>query len=200
MLARVKGPLRFAVSAVLLVAAGAGAYLLGAWLRPKPPPAGTALQNPVPISGLALVDQRGEGFRLAEDMRGDVALVFFGYTRCPDVCPLTMSQLSSAYTAAGEPEDLRVVMVSVDPEHDTPEVIGGYVERFHPSFVGLTGTNPQVAAAAKAFFVGYGGSGVDLVHTEYVAVLDREGRLRYVYGTTAVPSLARDIPRLLREL
>src|SRR5690606_41989832 len=50
MLARVKGPLRFAVSAVLLVAAGAGAYLLGAWLRPEPPPAGTALQNPVPIS------------------------------------------------------------------------------------------------------------------------------------------------------
>src|SRR5690606_37111484 len=150
MLARVKGPLRFAVSAVLLVAAGAGAYLLGAWLRPEPPPAGTALQNPVPISGLALVDQRGEGFRLAEDMRGDVALVCFGYTRCPDACPLTMSQLSSAYTAAGEPEDLRVVMVSVDPEHDTPEVIGGYVERFHPSFVGLTGTNPQVAAAAKA--------------------------------------------------
>jgi protein SCO1/2 len=200
MLARVKGPLRYAVIAVLFVAAGIGAYLLGSYLRPRPAPAGTELQNPVPIQGLTLVDQSGGDFRLSEDLRGDVALVFFGYTRCPDVCPLTMSQLSSAYAAVGEPQDLHVVMVSVDPEHDTPEVIGSYVERFHPSFIGLTGANSQVAEAAKAFFVGYGGAGVDLVHTEYVAVLDRQGRLRYVYGSTAVPSLAQDIPRLLREL
>ena len=100
----------------------------------------------------------------------------------------------------GEPQDLRVVMVTVDPEHDTPDVVGAYVERFHPSFIGLTGANSQVAEAAKAFFVGYGGAGVNTVHTEYVAVLDRQGRLTYVYGSEAVPSLGRDLPRLLREL
>jgi len=200
MLARVRGPVRIAVTAALLVAAGAGAYLLGVWLRPKPAPAGTALQSPVPIAGLTLVDQAGREFHLADDLRGDVALVFFGFTRCPDVCPLTMAQLSSAYATVGEPQDLRVVMVTVDPEHDTPDVVGAYVERFHPSFIGLTGANSQVAEAAKAFFVGYGGAGVNTVHTEYVAVLDRQGRLAYVYGSEAVPSLGRDLPRLLREL
>jgi protein SCO1/2 len=154
----------------------------------------------VPIAGLTLVDQAGREFHLADDLRGDVALVFFGFTRCPDVCPLTMAQLSSAYATVGEPQDLRVVMVTVDPEHDTPDVVGAYVERFHPSFIGLTGANSQVAEAAKAFFVGYGGAGVNTVHTEYVAVLDRQGRLTYVYGSEAVPSLGRDLPRLLREL
>jgi len=200
MLARVTRSVRSALSVVLLVVAGAGAYLLGTSLRPGPEPAGTALQEPVAVSGLTLVDQRGAAFDLAGDLEGDVALVFFGFTRCPDVCPLTMAQLSSAYGAVGEPEDLKVVMVTVDPEHDTPEVVGAYVERFHPAFVGLTGTNAQVAAAAKAFFVGYSGAGVETIHTEYVAVLDRQGRIAYVYGSDAVPSLSRDLPRLLREL
>lgn len=200
MLARVRGPARFFLTFALLVAAGAGAYLLGAWLRPRPEPAGTALRDPVSISGLTLVDQEGDEFHLADDLRGHVTLVFFGFTRCPDVCPLTMAQLSSAYEAVGEPDDLKVVMVSVDPEYDTPEVVGAFVERFNPAFIGLTGANSQVAEAAKAFFVGYGGAGVETVHTEYVSVLDREGRLRYVYGSDAVRSLGRDLPRLLREL
>lgn len=200
MLARVPRPLRFAFFIALFVVAGVGAYWLGTSLRPEPEPAGTALTDPVQISGLELVDQRGQAFDLAEDLRGDVALVFFGYTRCPDVCPFTMAQLSSVYSEVGEPEDLKVVLVTVDPANDTPEVVGEYVERFDPSFIGLTGTNSQVAAAAKAFFVGYGGAGVDLVHTEYVAVLDREGRMRYVYGSDVVRTLARDVPRLLDEL
>src|SRR5690606_41484390 len=97
--------------------------------------------------GRTLVGRRGAAFDLAGDLEGDGALVFFGFTRCPDVCPLTMAQLSSAYGAVGEPEDLKVVMVTVDPEHDTPEVVGAYVERFHPAFVGLTGTN-QIGRAS----------------------------------------------------
>lgn len=200
MLARVNRSVRYAIYAAVLVAAGVGAYLLGNALRPKPEPAGTALQNRVAVEGLTLLDQRGEEFELAGDLSGEVALVFFGFTRCPDVCPLTMAQLASAYGSVGEPEGLKVVMVTVDPEHDTPAVVGAYVERFHPSFVGLTGSNPQVAAAAKAFFVGYGGAGLDTIHTEYVAVLDRQGRIAYVYGSDVVPTLARDLPRLLAEL
>lgn len=200
MLARVPRPLRFIAIFALLVVAGVGAYVLGTSLRPQPEPAGTALTEPVPVSGLELVDQHGHTFDLADDLEGDVALVFFGFTRCPDVCPFTMAQLSSVYSELGEPDDLKVVLVTVDPEHDTPEVVGGYVERFDPSFIGLTGTNSQIAAAAKTFFVGYGGAGVDTVHTEYVTVLDRQGRMRYVYGSDVVRSLARDLPNLMDEL
>ncbi len=200
MLLRVSRPLRFAFVIVVLVIAGAGAYWLGTSLRPQPELAGTPLSDPVAVSGLSLVDQAGRPFDMAGDLDGDVALVFFGFTRCPDVCPLTMAQLSSAYQEVGEPEDLKVVMVTVDPGFDTPEVVGAFVERFDPSFIGLTGTNSQVAAAAKAFFVGYGGAGVELVHTEYVAVLDRDGRMRYVYGSDVVRTLARDLPRLMAQL
>jgi len=200
MLARVTRSVRSALSVVLLVVAGAGAYLLGTSLRPGPEPAGTALQEPVAVSGLTLVDQRGAAFDLAGDLEGDVALVFFGFTRCPDVCPLTMARLGKAYVDAGEPDDLSIVMVTVDPEYDTPAVMADYVGRFHPDFVGLTGSNSQVATAARAFFAGYSGSDVQIVHTDAVAVVDRTGMMRYVYSADAVVSIGADLPQLLRSL
>lgn len=193
-------PLKYLFLAVLLVGAGVGAFALGGFLRPKPVPAGTPLNNPVAVTGLALVDQYGNDVDLAEDFGGDVTLVFFGYTRCPDVCPFTMARLEKAYVDAGEPTDLKIVMVSVDPEYDTPEVMRAYVGGFHPDFIGLTGTNSQVAAAARAFFAGYSGSGPATLHTDAVAVVDRAGLLRYVYTTDAVVSLGADLPGLLKNL
>src|SRR5690606_41406034 len=115
MLARVTRSVRSALSVVLLVVAGAGAYLLGTSLRPGPEPAGTALQEPVAVSGLTLVDQRGAAFDLAGDLEGDVALVFFGFTRCPDVCPLTRAQLSSAYGAVARPQDSQELLGTDHP-------------------------------------------------------------------------------------
>lgn len=192
----------YAVLAVAALLAGFGAYRLGVYLRPAPEPAGTALQNPVKIAGLDLVDSRGEATDLAADFAGELTLVFFGYTRCPDVCPLTLSQLATVYEEVGTPDDVNVVMVSVDPEHDTPQVVGDYVRRFHPSFIGLTGSNQQVATAAKSFFVGYAGAGdrQELMHTDVVAVIDRDGLLRRIYGTADVPQLAVDLPSLRQTL
>ena len=192
--------LKYLLLAVGLVAAGVGAFALGGLLRPQPAPAGTALDNPVDVRGLDLVDQEGSTVDLAGDFGGDVTLVFFGFTRCPDVCPLTMARLAKAYRDAGEPQDLKVVMVSVDPEFDTPEVMGAYVERFHDDFVGLTGTTSQVATAARTFFAGYSGTAEELVHTDAVAVVDRQGRLRYVYTADAVVSLGGDLSGLLASL
>ncbi len=186
------------VAAVVVL--GAGAFYLGTLLAPKPALAGTELKNPVQVTGLSLVDTAGEPVDLAGDMAGSVALVFFGYTRCPDVCPLTMARLASAVEAAGVPRDLDVVMVTVDPGYDTPEVLGEYVKRFHPSFVGLTGTNSQVAEAAKAFFVGFIDGGGSVAHTDVVGVVDRRGYLRYIYAQDAVPHLGEDVPELLRRL
>ncbi len=183
-----------------LVVVGAAAFLLGSYLSPRRALTGTELRTPVQVTGLELVDTAGDPVDLAGDLAGSVALVFFGYTRCPDVCPLTMARLARAYELAGQPADLDVVMVTVDPGFDTPEVLGEYVGRFHPAFLGLTGTNSQVAAAAKAFFVGFVEGGGSVAHTDVVGVVDRRGYLRYIYGQDAVPRLGDDIPELLRRL
>jgi len=188
--------LAFISSAVALTAAGVLFFLL----RPDPPLAGTELNNPVPVSGLQLVNHRGEKVDLAADFGGEVTLVFFGYTRCPDICPLTMARLAQAYEGLERTDGLKVVMVTVDPGHDTPEVLGEYVERFHPDFVGLTGSNNQIAEAAKTFFVGYAGAAPTVAHTDMVMVLDRAGNMRYMYGTEAVINIGEDLPGLLRRL
>ncbi len=186
--------------AVLALLVTIGAIALLYFMRPAPAVAGTELQNPTTIDGLMLVDHTGAEVDLAADFRGDVTLVFFGYTRCPDVCPLTMARLARAYDELERPDGLRVVMVTVDPGHDTPEVLGSYVQGFNDAFVGLTGSNNQVAEAARAFFVGFAGQAPTVAHTDMVAVLDRQGQMRYLYGQEAVISIAEDLPGLLRRL
>jgi protein SCO1 len=186
----------------LLAAAGAGAYLLGVALAPGPALAGTPLQDPPTVGHHPLLDPSGREVTVVEAGGGArVTLVFFGFTRCPDVCPITMARLAKIYTDLGEPEDVQVVMITVDPEVDTPEIVGRYAAGFHPSFVGLSGSSSQVAVAARAFFVGYADvGGGQLTHTEVVAVVDRQGRLRYVYGSDKVPRLEVDLPQLRRAL
>lgn len=183
-------------AAVVLIASGVYFFVL----RPAAPVSGTELNNPVPVSGLDLVNHRGQVVDLADDFSGDVTLVFFGYTRCPDICPLTMARLAQAYGQLERTDGLKVVMVTVDPGHDTPEVLGDYVQRFHPDFIGLTGSNNQIAEAAKTFFVGYAGEAPTVAHTDMVMVLDRAGNMRYMYGTEAVISIGEDLPGLLRQL
>ena len=198
----VRHPLRFAAATVMLVLAGVGAYLLGTRLAPGPELVGTALQNPPVVGDALLVDPQGREVTLRQVVDGArVTLVFFGFTRCPDVCPITMARLAKVYRDIGEPDDVRVVMITVDPEHDTPEIVGRYAAAFHPSFVGLSGSNTQVAVAARSFFVGYADIGFgQFTHTEVVAVVDRDGRLRYVYGSEKVPRLDVDLERLRRVL
>ena len=185
----------------LLVVAGIAAYWAGTALAPVRL-AGTTLQNPVAVAGATLVDPAGREVTLAEvSGTADVTLVFFGFTRCPDVCPITMARLAKIYRDLGEPPSVRVVMITVDPEHDTPDVIGAYAAGFHPSFVGLSGTNQQVAVAARSFYVGYAEvGGGQFTHGESVAVVDRAGNLRVVYGGDRVPNLAADLPILQRRL
>jgi len=193
---------RSILTAVLLVAAGAGAYALGTFLRPPPEIRGTALQNPPVVGDVELV-HAGRGALTLREAADDAAvtLVFFGFTQCPDVCPITMGRLAKIYADLGEPEDVRVVMVTVDPETDTPEVIARYAAGFHPDFVGLGGSNPQIAVAARAFYVGYASlGGGQFTHSDAVAVVDREGRMRYVYGSDKVLRLEVDLPELIRRL
>src|SRR5690606_13969862 len=100
---------------------------------------------------LAMVDDSGQP-RTLEDYQGKVLVAFFGFTQCPDVCPTSMSQLAHAMQLLEDDADqVQVLMITVDPERDTPEVLSSYVKAFDPSFIGLTGTPEQLAATAKSF-------------------------------------------------
>jgi protein SCO1 len=191
----------YALTAILLVAAGVAAYSLGRVLRDTRATelGGTALQTPVDLSDVQLQKADGE-FRFA-DLKGSVVVVFFGFVRCPDVCPLTMSRLAEIYRNVGEPDDLEVVMITVDPANDTAELVQNYAQGFHPSFIGLSGDNSQIANAAQRFFIGYNATADgQVIHTDPVLILDRNGAMQRVYSQTSMMQLQQDLPRLLETL
>ena len=158
---------------------------------------GTPLDNPVQVAPFTLTDVQGKRVTLKE-WQGDMLLVFFGFTRCPDVCPLTLGRLAKVYEDLGEPNDLQVVMITVDPQHDTPELTQRYASSFNPDFVGLSGSSSDVAHAAQTFFVGYRGlKDKGFLHTDSVALLDRAGKMRLIYGQDKVARLSEDLPRML---
>ena len=158
---------------------------------------GTPLDNPPLVAPFELTDASGERVTLSR-WRGDIVLVFFGFTRCPDVCPLTLGRLAKVYEDLGRPEDVQVVMVTVDPQHDTPELTQRYAGSFDPSFVGLGGSSADIVEATKTFFVGYRDLGnQDFLHTDSVALLDREGKMRLIYGQDKVARLTDDLSRIL---
>ncbi len=149
-----------------------------------------------------LIDHNGKPFHL-RDQRGKVVLVFFGYTLCPDVCPIELQHMASAIKRLGSDSTrVRGLFVTVDPEHDTPEVLARYVSFFDSALVGLTGSGEQIAAAAKRFRVVYrknaqSSSQYTLDHTANLFVIDPHGRL-----STIVPFgfPAAHIENLLRDM
>ncbi len=110
----------------------------------------------VDIGGpFSLVDQNGMR-RTEKDFSGKYMLVFFGYTFCPDVCPTTLSVIAAALDKVGpDAEKIVPLFISVDPRRDKPEVLKPYLASFGPRFIGLTGSDEDVAAAAKAYRVYY---------------------------------------------
>lgn len=185
-----------ALGVVLLALAGFGVYYLGASLRPAGEYIGTPLDDPPRVTDLTLVHADAGEVSL-RSYEGRYLLMFFGYTRCPDVCPFTLSRLAQLYRDLGEPDDVQVVMVTIDPEHDTPEAVQAYVEGFHPDFLGFSGDQQQIAEAASAFFIGFGRLSETLfTHTDPVALLDKQGRMRLVYGQDRVPAIADDLARI----
>jgi protein SCO1/2 len=167
---------------------------------------GSVLDEPVAVPDFSLTDQRGETFRLS-DQRGDVVLLFFGYTQCPDVCPTTLATWRRVHEALGDDADqVRFVFVTVDPERDTPERLGLHVGAFNPDFVGLTGAPDELQAVYDVFDIYYekdtssgSAAGYLISHTATTFVLDPEGRwrLRESYGTE-VEDLVHDIQQLLK--
>jgi len=129
----------------------------------------------------ALTDHTGKARTLA-DFRGKAVVMFFGYTRCPDVCPTTLAELKAVKDQLGEDgKRLQVLFVTVDPERDTPAVLKDYLASFDPRIIGVTGDADAIAAAEKSYRV-YAkkvptdGGGYTMDHTAIVYLMNKDGR------------------------
>ncbi len=161
---------------------------------------GTAL-----IGGpFALTDQNGK--RVTEkDFLGKYALIFFGYTYCPDICPTELQVMSAALDQMGPKADaIQPVFITIDPARDTPEVLKSYVENFHPRMMGLTGTPEDVAGVARAYRVYYsraaGGDGANYLmdHSSILYLMGPDGKyLKHFTYMTDAKRLASELDAAL---
>ena len=142
-----------------------------------------------------------------EDFRNKVVLVYFGYTFCPDVCPMTLSKLKLMMLDLGEnAEDVQVIFISIDPERDNYNRLKDYVPYFHPTFIGLTGSEADIAAVAKKYQTMYIKQNVEseagylMAHTDVVILVDQNGKYRGRYKSKFdMGKLTKDINRLLEK-
>jgi len=154
----------------------------------------------------ALADHTGRPRTLA-DFRGKVVVMFFGFTHCPDVCPTTLAELAVAVKKLGADGDrVQVLLVTVDPERDTPQVLSQYVSAFDPRFLALRGTAEEIARVAKEFKIIYqkvAGARPDsytMDHSAGTYIFDPQGRLRlYVSYGQGPEVFAHDIALLLQQ-
>ncbi|BDP43020.1 electron transporter [Deinococcus aetherius] len=145
--------MKWLTAVLLALAAVLGGLLIYKNVSPTPQ-GGTALDAPIVLPALRLVNERGETASLS-DSGGRLRLVFFGFARCPDVCPATLARLKNdlAGLTPAQRERVQVQLVTVDPEHDRPNVLRDYLGRFDPTFTGLTGDAAIIDEAARVMFV-----------------------------------------------
>ena len=165
------------------------------------------------VEAFNLTDEHGANFGETE-LRGRWNIIFFGFTSCPDICPLTMTELKQFYEELEDSERnlLRVVMVTVDPGRDNIETLGKYVNSFNDDFVGLTGNMEAISAVARQFFVAHSKpeeashnnhttttDTVDYIveHSGHLAIIDPEGKFAAVMQS---PMREKDIAEAYRNL
>ncbi|WP_200879091.1 SCO family protein [Sphingopyxis sp. MWB1] len=174
---RLRSSLILAAAALLAACGGPGGEAKDA----RPPLEGARIGGP-----FTLVDQNGRTVTDA-DFAGNYRLVYFGYSFCPDICPVDLQKLMrglAQFEKADAERGARVqpIFISIDPARDTPEALKPFVERYHPRLLGLTGTPAQVAAAAKAYVVTYhkvDGSAPDrylMAHSQLAFLMDPDGK------------------------
>lgn len=168
---------------------------------------GVALAEPTPKPDFTLTDTSGERFQFAEETEGKLTLLYFGYTYCPDICPVHLAQIAESLDQVPRLRDsVEMVFVTVDPERDTPEVLRNFLDKFDSSFVGLTGTDEELEEAQKAAGVAPAfkegeGDNYTVQHAGQVLAWAPDGLLyaQYPFGTRQTTwindlSLLADIP------
>lgn len=164
----------------------------------------TDIAGHMPDLSFQLVDDQGKSVTAA-DYRGKIALLYFGYTHCPDVCPLTLAHLHVVMQRLGPLADgARILFVSVDPARDTPQTMHAYVTAFDPHTVGLTGTPAQIEALTKRYRAAFSrepdqaGGSYEVSHSSGIYVFDTNGRARLLATPTdSQDKLVHDLHLLL---
>lgn len=163
------------------------------------------LEPPAPAPDFTLRSDQGQTVRL-HDWRGSVVLLYFGYTSCPDVCPTTLAEFAEVKKQLGAAaQHLRLALVTVDPERDTPKRLRTYTRTFDPTFLGLTGPKATLAQVWKAYGVYVqshrvpaSSEGYVVDHSATTFAIDADGMLRLAipFGTP-VEDIRHDLQRLL---
>ena len=167
---------------------------------------GTVIQSPSPSFNFKLSGANGDVS--LNDYRGKLVLIYFGYTFCPDICPATLANVGQALRSLSEKQanDVQLIMISLDPERDTPEKLAEYMNHFYPTFIGITGSDEQLAEVTSLYGIFYQKSPGKTAetylidHTATLLVIDREGYLKLVFpfGVT-VDEIADDLKYMLRQ-
>ncbi len=154
--------------------------------------------------GWTLTGMDGKTYTL-QSFAGKVVLVLFGFTQCPDVCPTSLAELAQVMALLGaDAARVQVLLISVDPERDTPEVLRPYVSGFDPRFLGLTGTPSQIKEAAASFKAFYAkaptaNGGYNMDHSASFYLIDPKGEARVLLANNVGAAvIAEDIRTLLR--
>lgn len=167
---------------------------------------GSLIDPPVKAADFELLDQHGESYNLS-DQRGKVVLIFFGYTHCPDVCPVTLSEFKQVKSQLGElASEVEFIFITVDDERDTPEKISMYLENFDRDFIGLTGDQSDLESVYQSYGVSRvkqqsnSAAGYLVDHTARVYAIDKIGnwRLTYPFGME-VEKIYQDVRHLILE-
>ncbi|MEV8126995.1 SCO family protein [Streptomyces sp. NPDC085944] len=170
--------------------------------------AATVLDKPFEKPDLVLTDTQGKKYDLREQTAGKPTLVYFGYTHCPDVCPLTMNNIAVAkkQLSQSEQDKLRVVFVTTDPERDTPAALGTWLKGIDPQIVGLTGDFDTIQAGARTLGISIepptkdkDGKIVSTHGTQVVAFSPKSDAGYVLYGEDAtVDDYTKDLPKLIK--
>lgn len=167
---------------------------------------GSSIEPVMPAADFSLIDHTNTDYRLS-DQKGKIVLIFFGYTHCPDVCPVTLSQYKQIKAQLGKNADqVSFIFITVDPERDTVAEMGRYVPNFDPAFVGLTGPREVLEKVWKDYFVYQQRGQVDeqgnylIDHTARIYLVDQEGNLHLTFPFGMESSdIVADIEYLLRQ-
>lgn len=173
-----------------------------------PRKAATVLDQPYTKPDLVLTDTQGKSYDLREETKGKPTLIYFGYTNCPDICPLTMNNIAVAKKQLSEAEqdELRIVFVTTDPERDTASALGKWLKGIDPQVVGLTGDFDTIQAGARTLGIsiepphkGKNGKMVSTHGTQVVAFSPKTdaGYVLYTEDAT-VDEYTKDLPKLIK--
>jgi protein SCO1/2 len=197
---------KYFIVSVAIIAIVTGIWLTSRVLTPLPlPQTATVLPAATDLAEFSLLDQDSAAFTRSS-FEGRWNLVFFGFTHCPDICPLTLQILSTArqqMADAGQDELPRIVLVSVDPERDTPEAIGNYVAHFGEDTIGVTGDMAELRKLTEGLGVFFEKSGIEgdnysVDHSAVVVVVDPDGRFHSLFGAPHKPeNFAHDLPIIM---